>query len=184
MDGHAKLKKLIRELVDCKKEYARLAFDEEEPIELAAPCTPKQIAKLEGRFGRALPPSYRAFLELHNGWDDYFGSAKLLAVEDHEQEWVKEKVHGFSGYLNEFKKDNPFKHGAMPIMLGKDERIFVVVDPSTVRKDGEMDFVQFDITVEESRHKDFLAYLEYDLETGKELIEQEKTGKKDSNDED
>ena len=38
------------------------------------------IEKAEERIGRALPPSYRAFLELHDGWPRFFDGASLLGT--------------------------------------------------------------------------------------------------------
>jgi hypothetical protein len=36
------------------------------------------LARAEERLGRALPPSYRAFLRLHDGWPRFFDGASLL----------------------------------------------------------------------------------------------------------
>ena len=47
MKKHADLQKLIHELVEVKREYTRLAFDEEDWMKLGEPATPKQIANLE-----------------------------------------------------------------------------------------------------------------------------------------
>ncbi len=38
------------------------------------------IARAEERLGRALPPSYRAFLRLHDGWPRFFDGASLLGT--------------------------------------------------------------------------------------------------------
>lgn len=38
------------------------------------------LAKAEERLGRPLPPSYRAFLELHDGWPRFFDGASLLGT--------------------------------------------------------------------------------------------------------
>lgn len=38
------------------------------------------IQRAEERMGRALPPSYRAFLELHDGWPRFFDGASLLGT--------------------------------------------------------------------------------------------------------
>jgi SMI1 / KNR4 family (SUKH-1) len=36
------------------------------------------LTRAEERLGRALPPSYRAFLRLHDGWPRFFDGASLL----------------------------------------------------------------------------------------------------------
>jgi hypothetical protein len=38
------------------------------------------IEKAEARLGRPLPPSYRAFLERHDGWPRFFDGASLLGT--------------------------------------------------------------------------------------------------------
>jgi hypothetical protein len=38
------------------------------------------IARAQKRIGRRLPPSYRAFLELHDGWPRFFDGASLLGT--------------------------------------------------------------------------------------------------------
>jgi SMI1 / KNR4 family (SUKH-1) len=183
MEIHAKLQKLIHELIEAKREYYRLAFDREPRMKLGAPCSPEQLARLAAILGKPLPPSYRAFLELHNGWDGFDGDTKLLAVEDHEQAWVKNRVKTLSSLLEEYADENPFKEGAMPVLLGEDERAFTVLDPRKVRKNGEMDFVTFDLMQEQDRFKDFISFLEDDLVVTQELIEDEKKGTPDEEDE-
>lgn len=175
-----KLQELINKLVQAKREYEMLAFDEDESIVLGEPCSDEQIAKIESILGKALPPSYRAFLELHNGWDgfDGFGVNKLLSVEDHECDWVKKRVKSLREL---FLEDDPFKAGAIPILLGKDEQTFMILDPRKVREDGEMDFVTFDLIQEEKRFKNFAEFLQNDLEVTQELIEDEKNGMSDEN---
>ncbi|WP_050515319.1 SMI1/KNR4 family protein [Streptomyces rimosus] len=44
-----------------------------------APAAPERIAALEARLGRRLPPSYRTFLEVTDGWRDAGGFVWLLA---------------------------------------------------------------------------------------------------------
>lgn len=172
------LETLIHEIMKAKREYDRLAFDEERPHELGPPASPQQIARLEGILGKPLPPSYRAFLELHNGWSHYDGGAKLLAIEDHDSKWVRERLlelaRGFEGV-----SPSPFETGAIPVLLGTNEHNFLFLDPSKVRKNGEMDFVMYDYTEEEDRFKDFTSYLRDDLEVMRRLIEEEKNGRPD-----
>ena len=184
------LETLIRELMEAKLEYDRLAFDEEQPHELGPPASPKQIAKLESLLGKSLPPSYRAFLELHNGWSGLDGGAKLLAVEDHGSKWVKERLGTFeSGFedAEDFEdvevKENPFKIGAIPVLLGTDEYNFLVLDPRKVRKNGEMDFVMYYYLEEEDRFKDFTSYLRDHLDVMRRLIKEEKHGTPDEEEE-
>ena len=41
-----------------------------------------QIAEAEARLGQALPPSYRSFLERHNGWPRFFEGASILSTTE------------------------------------------------------------------------------------------------------
>jgi hypothetical protein len=168
---------LIAQLDEALRTYDRLAFDEETEHELGKPCSPKQIATLEKRLGKPLPPSYKAFLELHNGWIGFAADAKLLAVEDHRKEWVKERLLDMEELYED--EENPFEKGAIPVLLGEDSPECLYVDPRKVRKDGEMDFVLLDITEEESRFKDFTAFLKSRLKLLHDMIESEKKGDED-----
>lgn len=169
------LEQLIQELADAKRQYDQLAFDEERARTLGPPASPAQIAALEQRLGRALPPSYRAFLELHNGWDEFSGGSKLLAVEDQGREWVAERM----GYWNDLFEDdsvNPFKRGCLPVLFGEDENHFLVLDPRTARADGEMDFIDFDYTEDFARYGTFTEFLRHDLEITRKLIARQVDG--------
>ena len=42
----------------------------------------QQLADAESRLGRALPPSYRAFLTSHDGWPRFYEGAGLLGSKD------------------------------------------------------------------------------------------------------
>jgi SMI1 / KNR4 family (SUKH-1) len=118
MKDQVDLQKLIHELAEAQREYDRLVSDEEDEHALGPPASPKQVAKLEDIVGKPLPPSYRAFLELHNGWDDFAGGAKLLSVEDHGRAWVKKRVKDLGDLFFENDSKNPFLNGAIPILLG------------------------------------------------------------------
>ena len=183
MENHEQLQKLIQELVETKCEYFKLAFDEEQPDELGSPASPKQIAKLEGILGKTLPSGYRIFLELHNGWGDFNGDGKLLSVEDHKSEWVKEKLQYWNDIWDE-DRENPFEHGAIPILLGENKNNFLVLDPRRERENGNIDFVMFDYMYEEESYEDFTLFLQHELEVIRKLIDREMKGITDDYDED
>jgi SMI1 / KNR4 family (SUKH-1) len=176
------LPELVEQLDEALRKYDRLAFDEEGEHELGKPCSPKQIAKLEKQLGKPLPPSYKAFLELHNGWSHFSGDAKLLAVEDQKADWVEERLSDLEELFDEFGRENPFKAQAMPVMLGEDSKQSLLIDPRTVRPDGEMDFVALYITREEKRFKDFTSFLKHKLDLLNEMIDDEMKGTSDEDD--
>jgi hypothetical protein len=47
-----------------------------------APASADAVERAERRIGRALPPSYRAFLLQHDGWFRFFDGASLLGTKD------------------------------------------------------------------------------------------------------
>jgi len=189
MNVHKKdLVKLIDQLVEIKREYSRLAFDEEDQTKLGPPATPQQIARLEKKLGTPLPPSYRAFLELHNGWEHFDGSENLLSVEDQDSEWVKECLKMVKmAYLavdEEERHENPLEHGAIPIRMGEGEPAYLILDPRKVRKDGEMEFIEYEYAEKTKRFKDFISFLRNDLKVERQLLEEEKKGTSEEDDED
>lgn len=179
MENHDQLHSLVSDLAEAMLEYDRLAFDEEDEHQLGPPASPAQIAIFERALGAPLPPSYRSFLELHNGWSDFDGEAKLLAVEDHESPWVKERINDMSDLFFEDDGDNPFLNGMLPILLGENEDNYLVLDPSTRRENGEMDFIMYDYGEEEERFSDFTSFLRDVLDVTREMIKDELEGTTD-----
>ena len=45
-------------------------------------ATADQIVAAEARLGHRLPPSYREFLQLHNGWPRFFEGASMLSASE------------------------------------------------------------------------------------------------------
>lgn len=183
MDKNSDLQQLIRELINIKREYSRLAFDEEDHMRLGEPASPRQIATLEKHIGMPLPLSYRAFLELHNGWENFDGGLNLLSIEDQDSDWVKDWLKMLAMAFTAVDQENPFEKGAIPIMLGEGEHSFLIMDPRTIRKDGEMDFILFNFAEIDGRFNNFLSFLRHDLEVEQQLLENEKKGSPDEDDE-
>lgn len=169
------LEKLIPALQEALRKRDRLVFDEEYPHPLGEPSTQEQLATLERIVGKPLPPSYLAFMTLHNGWGHLVGDARVLAVEDYGSPWLKRRLDDLSTLFYDFGPD-PFEAGAIPIVLGEDARGFLVLDPTTVRKNGEMDFISYDLTRKEDRFRDFNAYLEHKLKLLQQMIDRETKG--------
>ncbi|MGF9759338.1 SMI1/KNR4 family protein [Microvirga sp. 0TCS3.31] len=176
MNEPVPLPQLIWQLAEALRTYDRLAFDEEYEHELGEPCSPQQIAVLEKKLGKSLPPSYKAFIQLHNGWSHFAGDAKLLSMEDHQSEWVKERLADMEELFPEFGQENPFEQGALPVLLGEDSNQVLYLDPRTVRRDGEMDFVLLDITTEERRFPDFTSFLSHKLSLLRRMIDNQTKG--------
>lgn len=172
----AELRTLVDSLAEAKRELDKLTLDKELSHDLGPPCSPQQIAAMEQIAGGKLPETYRGFLELHNGWSDFAGSAKLLAVEDHESAWVKKRITELGSLFEEFEPENPFDGGGIPILLGKREQDFLLLEPPAKATGKERGFLAFNITRKERRYKDFSQFLEFDLKLTQKLIANEKKG--------
>ncbi|WP_210168306.1 SMI1/KNR4 family protein [Mesorhizobium sp. 1M-11] len=175
MPNKPNIRELIEKIVEAQRKYDSLKYDEELPHELGKPATDDEISSLEKRLGIPLPESYREFLTLHNGWSDFDAGGKLLATHDHNSKWVKEKIE-FWGDLWPAEEDNPFENGALPVMFGEDLSHFLVLDPSRVKKNGKIDFVEYEDMYESDVYKDFADYLGFKLETLEYMIDEELNG--------
>ncbi len=176
------LKELIEKIVEAQRRYDSLKYDEELPHELGKPATDEEIASLEKRLGMPLPESYREFLKLHNGWSDFDAGGKLLSTHDHNSKWVKDKIEFWSDLWPD-DEDNPFDNGAIAVMFGEDLSHFLVLDPSRVKKNGKVDFIEFEDMYESDTYKDFTEYLEFALETLEYTIDEQVNGKSSDQDE-
>src|SRR4051812_25216890 len=68
----------LREIRAKKLELARTDPRAGMPITPPPGASERTIADLVRRLGGALPPSYRAFLELYDGWHDLYQGVSLL----------------------------------------------------------------------------------------------------------
>ena len=123
------------------------------------PATSAQLDALEASLGRALPPSYRAFLSLWNGASFAFGAgADLLGTEDHAKPHVRSAIENKRALFTELESRDPFSEGAIPFLAG-DSRVLILFEPP-VRDDGEMDVVSYYLTRAEHRDPDLVAFFE------------------------
>ncbi|PIE06156.1 MAG: hypothetical protein CSA75_00980 [Sorangium cellulosum] len=122
------------------------------PIICDLPCfTPEEIkrhfAYLETRYGVALPPSYRAFLTECDGCQNLFRGAKLLSLKQ-----LLDPLEGSGSAVVE-DLNTPIPSFVAPdrvhwrddelICIGLDQGgdIVFVLDPASVRADGEMEVI-------------------------------------------
>jgi hypothetical protein len=70
------------------------------------PATPEEILTAERRLGVPLPPSYRAFLSVSNGWER-FGSFVQLLLQVQEIDWYRNAdPEGLAGILDNYQEDD------------------------------------------------------------------------------
>jgi hypothetical protein len=178
MNLQAEIASALAELIQLLNESWRLEYDEDLKIELGAPASPMQLAALERRLGSPIPPSYRAFLLLHESWKDFASDSSLLSPNDYDEEWVRERLADLNDLFKEFESDNPVGAWGFPIMLGRTGRMSLFLDKRSVRADGEMDFVYYDATEEQARFANFLEFLQAQIVTRKSLIASRSKAKK------
>lgn len=168
---------IVARLLASERELELLQRDEELEDKRGAPSTPAALAKLQQRFGRPLPPSYRAFMEQHDGWADLSGEAKLLSVADQDATWVQERVEELEESFAEFNPGaSPFASGCLPIFLGPYESNYAVIDPNSPTQEGEFEVVTYDTAEEEERFASFADYLRDRLSLIESLVASEKNG--------
>jgi hypothetical protein len=103
-------------------------------------ATDDQIANLEARLGQSLPPSYRAFLEVSNGFRlPGMRIERLLSAD--EVDWFREGHQGTIDTLKEFiDLSNAVKISIQDI----DRLVIYLLNPNVVAANGEWEALSFD----------------------------------------
>lgn len=172
------IKNLVEGIREASAEYYELAFDEKLPDGRAGPCTASALAKLEAHFGHSLPPSYREFMKMHDGWSAFEGDAKLLSVDDFDADWVRDRVQDLDYMFEEFAPGHsPFADGCIPVFLGVDEPNFAVLNPNSRDADGECEVIVYEHSQKEKTFTSFASYLAWQLDIYRSLVQAEKDGR-------
>jgi hypothetical protein len=174
---------VVAQMATACVEYIKLAYDDAHDLKLGKPATAAQIAKVEQLLGKPLPPSYRAFLELHNGWAQYDFKASLLSAEELESDWVKEVLTEKGKLFLEFTDKNPLASGRFVVFAGQDSSRLGAFDLKKVGADGELGFVTYEHTKQEARFPSFLAFMKSELKSMQRLLQSEKDGSDDDDEE-
>jgi len=171
--GNSDMQHLVSELHGAFGRLELLQFDEDYAGALGAPCSAAQLDVAARDLGRELPPSYRGFLELHNGWTDFIGEAGLLAVEDRHSDWFQRRVKGIRDHLNSFG-DPDFVPHAFFILVHPDVSTVLFLDMSGPTSGGELEVVEYCLKEGElDRYPSFEAYLKERLEETERFIADE-----------
>ncbi|MFF7215192.1 SMI1/KNR4 family protein [Streptomyces sp. NPDC008238] len=108
-----------------------------------APASPERIAEAERRLGRRLPPSYRAFLEVTDGWRHAGGFVSLLAGTQGAR-WFEDEVGFAELYEDALDEDSTPEEVRRAGMWGRALQLdvesditYVLMDPGDVDEDGE-----------------------------------------------
>jgi len=160
----------VERLRKANDEYYSLEFDTDSGQVLNPGASEAQLVDVERRLGAPLPPSYRAFLELHNGWLEFSGEAMVLPTDEHDKPWVVKRTKRFHDHIREFEKTNLLQH-AFFVMMGEGEPNFAYFDKAKRSADGEMEVVYWDLVMGDlGRYPDFAAFLEAQATSMERLV--------------
>jgi len=163
-DIRADLRKTIAELEGKLRELA--TYPEYNRLSLVAlpPASEDEIVRYETYLGRPLPPSYRAFLSLHNGYRGLAYPGDMLSIDD--------VMPGGTWYdrISKWKKTSA-KYGSTEVIdavvianLGQPNN-WAYLDPKRVSaKTKEMKVVEWE-PEDSDEYQNVLKFLEECLET-------------------
>jgi hypothetical protein len=141
--------------------------------ELGPPAPESEIADFETWLGYTLPPSYRTFISLHNGWRHWEGDTNLLSLQEMRQGpyaelvniWKSEAwVEGLSVLL-----DGLMVAASLATPGG------LILDTSRVDQRSEMEIVNWEYS-EVTRYSDFVDLLQKTAQDLENLIAEEEAG--------
>jgi hypothetical protein len=139
--------------------------------QVGPPATEAQIAAFEAWLGWPLPPSYRLFLSLHDGWKGFQAHISLLSIAEQRQGEAAD-------YIRSWKAEE-WAQGEALIVEGLVIGVEVgagkgwIIDTSHRDERGEMDVVYWN-SFETGRTPDFLAMLQHKAKLMEELIAEDR----------
>lgn len=135
---------------------------------LGAPASPQEIAMLEQFFGKSLPPSYRAFLALHDGWRMIDGGCDLLRICEMTSGPIVEKVRKWQAAMA--KEGQTALAAGLVIGFSPISQKRIVMDFGQVDAEGESRIIQWDAD-ELSEYDSFIKWLEDSAQEFEDLVE-------------
>jgi predicted DNA-binding WGR domain protein len=122
----------IRDILDRAEE-----IENEEPVganyrsKPLPPASPTEIAAYERKLGCTLPPSYREFLLLHNGWQAFWGGTWIAGVSGMALAFVKKQLKDADDWVSEGSGWDPKRD----LVIGADDNgDFLVLAPKANAK--------------------------------------------------
>lgn len=154
------LKAELRALVD-RLWHLSIELDQvndwDNPRALGQPATPSQIELVEKVAGFPLPPDYRAFLQLHNGWEGFNGENALMSAEEMSHGPFASSVAETKDIQREISDSGADGFVFNASVSGSD---IAYMDLAAVHPDGTADVVRWDPRMREyKRYPSFKAYL-------------------------
>jgi hypothetical protein len=151
--------------------YAAIELDDEQ--HLGPPASDDQLAELEALLEKPLPPSYRTFLKLYDGWRMAAGDIDLLSVGEMLRGPRAEKIRKWQA--DAAKAGNHVAAEGLVIGFGEATSIKLLLNPNITDDDGEWQMVGDDNGPEWVKPS-FLDWLEGTVEEFRELAQEEIEG--------
>lgn len=129
-----------------------------------APVTNETIQKLEKELNTELPPSYRAFLEINNGWKVVDGTQSFFSI-DEIRSW-KKRIDPSNWMSIASGAGHSFVEDCLVIGASDDSANKYLLNPKKI-KNGEWQFIDFD----RDGHAIFDSFLDFLIDTKKQFIE-------------
>ena len=130
------------------------------------------LKRAEKRLKHNLPPSYRAFLLLHDGWPRFFDGASLLGTANlgHRkyEDLARAAFEAAETPLPELGPPRrPRARSLIPFAADLEGTTLFAFNPSVVQPDGEYEVIAW-VNELGVRHPSFVAFLEWILELGEQ----------------
>ena len=165
-DLRERLRYLWSEIVRVEAELDQYTDYSFPPPEPNPPATAAQLEALQEHLGLQLPPSYREFLGLHNGIENFEYDLHLMSTE--------QIIANDEGWVEDLADEEP--ELARFFLAGDDDTNAgcYVFDHQKVDDGGEMEVVHFSMRLEETRWPSFLDLLEERLKRSEEHLKSER----------
>lgn len=138
---------------------------------LGFPASADQVDTIERLAGFKLPPDYRIFLELHNGWHGFSGEYDILPAEQMTQNEIVKSIEELKAMQREL--GDPSDGFVIMAAVGGSDLVYF--DPASRRSDGTIDVVYWDPCKREGRrHPSFLAFLEREAVVLEQIVAKER----------
>jgi hypothetical protein len=126
------------------------------------------LERAEERIGRPLPPSYRAFLELHDGWPRFFDGASLLGTANLGHRKYEELARAVFEAAETPVPDlgppsRPRARSLIPFGADLEGTTLFAFNPAVVGPDGEYEVIAW-VNELGVRQPSFAAFLEWILD--------------------
>ena len=157
------IKEWVEKIAAANQELAINGSGVDSAQDLYPPCPEAELRLYEQGLGRPLPPSYRKFLRLHNGWRGFSRSVALLGTRQRQEKDLQAAIEEFQAI--EALDGKLGAAAGIFVAASADGRYFLYYDIHTRRRNGEMELVEYIYPQGEvACYPDFATYLQQHYE--------------------